>query len=129
MNVGPNAIKALHTFLPDLAASLVGQSLPWASWRISLTDGRELMNLPLLDVADNHGIRIRWSALYRLLRQPVRAHVRFATEVVAMRYARAGEAGPIVIETRHRRSEHRRVGKACVTRCRSRWAPTLENKN
>lgn len=104
LNVGPNAIKALHTFLPDLAASLVDQSLPWQSWRISLTDGRELMNLPLLDVADNHGIRIRWSALYRLLRQPVRAHVRFATEVTAMRYARAGEAGPIVVETRHRQT-------------------------
>ncbi|WP_370154028.1 FAD-dependent monooxygenase [Ferrovibrio sp.] len=104
LNVGPNAIKALRAFLPDLAGTLVEQSLPWNSWRISLTNGRELMNLPLLDVADNPGIRIRWSALYRLLRQPVLQHVRFSTEVIAMRYARAGEAGPIVVETRNRRS-------------------------
>src|SRR3546814_13847857 len=27
------------------------------------------------------------------------------------------------------RSEERRVGKACVSPCRSRWSPTHENKN
>ncbi len=99
LNVGPNAIKALRRFLPDLADLLVSASLPWKSWRISLTGGRELMNLPLSQVADNDGIRIRWSQLYALLRQPVLDHVRFGVEVTAMRYARAGEAGPIVVET------------------------------
>ncbi|WP_374467113.1 FAD-dependent oxidoreductase [Ferrovibrio sp.] len=99
LNVGPNAIKALRRFLPDLADLLLSASLPWKSWRISLTGGRELMNLPLSQVADNDGIRIRWSQLYALLRQPVLDHVRFGVEVTAMRYARAGEAGPIVVET------------------------------
>ncbi|WP_300297538.1 NAD(P)/FAD-dependent oxidoreductase [Ferrovibrio sp.] len=99
LNVGPNAIKALRHFLPDLADLLVSSSLPWSNWRISLTDGRELMNLPLTQVADNDGIRIRWSQLYALLRQPVLDRVRFGVEVTAMRYARAGEAGPIVVET------------------------------
>jgi salicylate hydroxylase len=99
LNVGPNAIKALRSFLPELADLLVQESLPWNSWRISLTDGQELMNLPLAEVADNPGIRIRWSQLYALLRQPVQDRVRFGTEVLSMRYARAGEVGPIVVET------------------------------
>jgi salicylate hydroxylase len=102
LNVGPNAIKALHLFHPELAAVLERESLPWSSWRISLTDGCELMNLPLAEVADNPGIRIRWSQLYALLREPVRQQVRFGTTVTAMRYARAGEAGPMVVETRDR---------------------------
>src|SRR3546814_12211912 len=29
----------------------------------------------------------------------------------------------IAIESRYNRSEERRVGKACVSTCRSRWAP------
>lgn len=99
LNVGPNAIKALRLYQPQLATLLEAESLPWQGWRISLTGGRELMNLPLSDVADNPGIRIRWSQLYALLRRPVQQHVRFGTEVTAMRYARAGEAGPIVVET------------------------------
>lgn len=99
LNIGPNAIKALRGFLPELADMLIAASLPWTSWRISLTDGQELMNLPLSEVADNPGIRIRWSQLYALLRQPVLEHVRFGTEVLSMRYARSGEAGPIVVET------------------------------
>lgn len=104
LNVGPNAIKALRLFQPELAALLEAESLPWLTWRISLTNGRELMNLPLSKVADNPGIRIRWSQLYALLRRPVKQHVRFGTEVTAMRYARAGEAGPIVVETIDRRT-------------------------
>lgn len=99
LNVGPNAIKALRLFQPELAALLEAESLPWLTWRISLTNGRELMNLPLSEVADNPGIRIRWSQLYALLRRPVQQHVRFGTEVIAMRYARTGEAGPIVVKT------------------------------
>ena len=99
LNVGPNAIKALRLYQPALAALLEAESLPWLSWRISLTGGRELMNLPLSEVADNPGIRIRWSQLYALLRRPVQQQVRFGTEVAAMRYARAGEAGPMVVET------------------------------
>lgn len=99
LNVGPNAIKALTLYHPELARTLLAESLPWESWRIELTGGRELMHLPLREVADNPGIRIRWAMLYQLLRQPVRDCVRFGVEAAAMRYARAGETGPIVVET------------------------------
>ena len=34
-----------------------------------LTDGTVLFDLPLARVADNDGWRIRWSELYRILRQ------------------------------------------------------------
>lgn len=100
LNVGPNAIKALHQFLPDLAETLMAASYPWQRWRIELTDGRLLMDLDLAEVADNPGIRIRWSALYRLLRTPVRDRIRFGVTVTGMRYARPGEAGPIAIDVR-----------------------------
>ncbi|MEK9968650.1 MAG: NAD(P)/FAD-dependent oxidoreductase [Ferrovibrio sp.] len=109
LNIGPNAIKALRLYQPALAATLEAESLPWLNWRISLTDGQELMNLPLSDVADNPGIRIRWSQLYALLRRPVQQHVRFGVEVTGMRYARVGEAGPIVIQIMDRASGRQEV--------------------
>src|SRR3546814_11850714 len=35
---------------------------------------------------------------------------------------------PYVIEEEFRRSEERRVGKECVSRCRSRWSPYHKKK-
>ena len=55
--------------LPERGERWIGNSLPWRRWTISLTDGRELMDLDLSDVADNAGIRIRWAELYALLRR------------------------------------------------------------
>lgn len=68
LNVGPNAIKALQLCDPELARLVNEQSLPWKSWRTSLTDGTVLSDLSLATVADNPGIRIRWSELYAVLR-------------------------------------------------------------
>jgi salicylate hydroxylase len=68
LNVGPNAIKALRRVDPELAGDVERASLPWNRWDIALTDGTPLMALPLDRVADNPGIRIRWSELYRVLR-------------------------------------------------------------
>src|SRR3546814_14979578 len=34
-----------------------------------------------------------------------------------------GTTAPFVIDAPNRRSEHRRVGKECVSTCRSRWSP------
>ena len=68
LNVGPNAVKALETIDPDLARKITEASFPWKTWRISLTDGRVLFDLPLANVADRAGWRIRWSELYRVLR-------------------------------------------------------------
>jgi salicylate hydroxylase len=69
LNIGPNAVKALTICDPALAEAVAAASLPWRSWRTSLTDGRELFNLPLSNVADNEGWRIRWAELYRVLRE------------------------------------------------------------
>jgi salicylate hydroxylase len=71
LNIGPNAIKAMHSILPERAATIIANSLPWQRWTIGLTDGRKLFDLPLSAVADNPGIRIRWSELYALLRAPL----------------------------------------------------------
>lgn len=81
LNVGPNAIKALLHTDPALAEAVLAASLPWASWRVSLTDGRCLFDLPLAQVADNPGIRIRWSELYRVLRAGTGATVRYGTHI------------------------------------------------
>ncbi|WP_082702584.1 FAD-dependent monooxygenase [Pseudacidovorax intermedius] len=77
LNVGPNAIKALRRLDAELAAQVEAASLPWTRWDIALTDGTPLMALPLSQVADNPGIRIRWSELYRVLRQGAGAAIRY----------------------------------------------------
>ena len=63
LNIGPNAARALLEHDPQLHAAVLARSYPWVTWRISLTDGTELFRLPLSSVADNPGIRIRWSEL------------------------------------------------------------------
>jgi len=68
LNVGPNAVKALGAIDADLAQKIAQASFPWTTWRISLTDGQVLFDLPLAEVADGPGWRIRWSELYRGLR-------------------------------------------------------------
>jgi len=84
LNVGPNAIKCLQAHFPALATTVIRESLPWRRWTVALTDGTGLMDLDLLAVADNPGIRIRWSELYRLLRSPIQHRVRFDTEVLGL---------------------------------------------
>lgn len=88
LNIGPNALKLLQQADPALCARLQAPdiSLPWQSWRTSLTDGTELMNLTLAEVADNNGIRIRWADLYHQLRSHARSHIRFNTAVTGMSY-------------------------------------------
>ena len=81
LNIGPNAMKCLAAHLPESAAAIVANSLPWAHWQISLTDGRVLMDLPLAEVADNPGIRIRWAELYSLLRRPIADRIIFNAEL------------------------------------------------
>ena len=81
LNIGPNAIKLLRAHDPALADAVAAASLPWKSWRTSLTDGSELFTLPLSDVADNDGVRIRWSELYRVLRDSAGNAVRYGVTV------------------------------------------------
>ncbi len=84
LNVGPNALKALRLCDPELARAVEAASLPWNHWRIWLADGTPLMDLPLAQVADNPGIRIRWSELYRVLRTGAGEVVRYGCDVGAI---------------------------------------------
>jgi salicylate hydroxylase len=68
LNIGPNAVQALQMHDAALAEAITAAGLPWHRWRISLTDGTVLFDLPLAQVANNDGWRIRWSELYRVLR-------------------------------------------------------------
>src|SRR5215831_9247085 len=55
LNVGPNAVKALRLVDPELADEITQASYVWRHWRISLTDGTVLFDLPLSEVADGPG--------------------------------------------------------------------------
>ena len=93
LNIGPNAIKALGLHLPREAAAILANSFAWSHWSIALTSGEKLMDLPLAEVADNPGIRIRWAELYALLRAPLAGHLTYDAELTA---CRQGTNGPIV---------------------------------
>jgi salicylate hydroxylase len=71
LNVGPNAMKALRLHLPERHAAVRAAALPWARWTIEMADGERLFDLDLAEVAEEPGIRLRWSALYDVLRAPV----------------------------------------------------------
>jgi salicylate hydroxylase len=68
LNVGPNAIKALRLNGGLCLGALRSVSLPWRRWLIALTDGTKLIDLNMLDIAEEPGIRIRWADLYGVLR-------------------------------------------------------------
>lgn len=95
LNVGPNALKALACCDAALAAEVRAASLPWSSWRVSLTDGTELFHLPLERVADNAGLRIRWSELYRVLRAGAAPTIHYGCDVT--------HVGPSALDTRRTR--------------------------
>src|SRR5271170_4396703 len=83
LNIGPNAIMSLMSVMPERAAAIVANSLPWKRWTIGCTDGRALMDLSLDAVADNFGVRIRWSELYALLREPIARNIIYGAELLA----------------------------------------------
>lgn len=84
LNIGPNAVKALRIADPELAARVEAASLPWDRWTATLADGAPLFDLPLAQVADNPGIRIRWSELYRVLRAAAGDAVRYGCQVTSI---------------------------------------------
>ncbi|MCA3263856.1 MAG: FAD-dependent monooxygenase [Telmatospirillum sp.] len=81
LNVGPNALKALAKACPDLERTIRAESFTWARWTVALVDGTNLMDLDLASVADNPGIRIRWSQLYRILRAHAAATIRYRRSI------------------------------------------------
>lgn len=106
LNVGPNAVKALRLCDAALAAEVEAASLPWKHWQIALTDGTVLFDLPLSQVADNPGIRIRWSELYRVLREGAGAAIRYGCEIASIAAA-AGGGGRTAVRYVQGGVEHR----------------------
>ncbi len=97
LNIGPNALLALREHDAALHAAVLARSYPWNTWRISLTDGTELFRLPLSEVADNPGIRIRWSELYTALRSEAQASIRYDVRVKGVRFT-DGQSGRLVVD-------------------------------
>ena len=81
LNVGPNAVKALTAIDPELADRITQASFLWKHWRTSLTDGTVLFDLPMTNVADGPGWRIRWSELYQVLREAAGASVYYGCDI------------------------------------------------
>jgi salicylate hydroxylase len=71
LNIGPNALIALDAVMPEMAQELRAASLPWTRWKAALVSGEPLYEIPLEQVAESFGIRIRWSELYRIVRQSI----------------------------------------------------------
>ena len=107
LNIGPNAIKALKAYLPREAETIVANSLPWTRWDVYLTSGERLMDLPLDEVADNPGIRIRWAELYKLLRAPLGDALTYGAEVTGC----GQDGGGTFVTWRNRQTgEDQRIG-------------------
>ena len=68
LNIGPNALKALRLNGGLGIDQLRAASLPWRKWLIALTNGTKIVEINLMDLAEEPGLRIRWSQLYRVLR-------------------------------------------------------------
>jgi 2-polyprenyl-6-methoxyphenol hydroxylase-like FAD-dependent oxidoreductase len=91
LNIGPNAVQALRAHDPELERAITQASLPWRTWRVSLTDGTVLFDLPLANVANNDGWRIRWSELYRVLREAAGVAVRYGCTITRIGRRAAGK--------------------------------------
>ncbi|MFD1255086.1 6-hydroxynicotinate 3-monooxygenase precursor [Devosia equisanguinis] len=84
LNIGPNAVGALSRVDAELANAITAAALPWDTWRVTLTDGTELMNIRMRDVAPSAGWRLRWSELYRVLRQGADGLIRYGADITDM---------------------------------------------
>ena len=96
LNVGPNAMKALRLHLPRRHEAARAASLPWQHWFIETSRGERLFDLDLLDVADETGIRLRWSELYRVLREPVAPMTRRGLTLEGLEQDAAGRPVPVL---------------------------------
>src|SRR5215469_3643004 len=95
LNVGPNAMKALRLNGGTCLDALERVSLPWRRWLIELTNGRKLIELDLLDIAENPGIRIRWADLYGVLRAESAGSTTFDRTLEALEQDSAGRLVPV----------------------------------
>ncbi len=96
LNCGPNAMKALRLHLPARHDAIRAASLPWTRWYIETSWGERLFDIGLLEVAEEPGIRLRWSELYRVLRAPVAAITRRGLTLEAVEEDAAGRLVPVL---------------------------------
>lgn len=95
LNIGPNAVKALRRGASGTLEQLQAVSLPWRRWLIALTDGTKLVDLDLLDVAEEPGLRIRWSHLYRVLRSASASCTTYDRSLEALEQDAEGRLVPV----------------------------------
>ena len=95
LNICPNALKALRLHHPAGHAALRAASLPWRRWWAGLADGTTLLDLDLLDVAEEEGVRLRWSDLYGLMRAPVADQTRYGRTLEALEEDAQGRLVPV----------------------------------
>lgn len=95
LNLGPNALQALRLYAPQRHAALRDASLAWRRWFIGLTDGRALLDIDMLALAEEPGARIRWSELYRVLRAPLAGIARAGLALEALEQDASGRLIPV----------------------------------
>lgn len=95
LNIGPNAVKTLRRSGSRELRELLRVSLPWRRWLIALTDGTKLVELDLQDVAEEPGLRIRWSYLYHVLRSASAACTHYDRSLEALEQDAEGRLVPV----------------------------------
>ena len=98
LNIGPNALKALRLQGGPCLDALRAVSLPWRRWLIALTDGTPLIDLDLLDIAEEPGLRIKWAHLYRVLRATSAPSTIYGRSLEALEQDSAGRLVPVFRE-------------------------------
>ena len=81
LNIGPNAVQALMATDPELARAVDEISFPWAVWTAATMGGEELLNFTMKDLAPVNGWRMRWSELYRVLREGAGDRIRYGCTI------------------------------------------------
>ena len=98
LNIGPNALKAMRLHGGLSLDALRAVSLPWRRWVIALTNGTKIVDLDLLDVAEEPGLRIRWSHLYRVLRATSASSTLYGRSLEALEQDSHGSLVPVFRE-------------------------------
>jgi 2-polyprenyl-6-methoxyphenol hydroxylase-like FAD-dependent oxidoreductase len=99
LNIGPNALKALRLHGGLGLDALRAASLPWRRWLIALTNGTTIIDLDLLDVAEEPGLRIRWARLYQILRASSAPSTLYDRSLEALEQDAQGRLVPVFRES------------------------------
>ncbi len=95
LNIGPNAVTTLRLHGGIGLEALRAASLPWRRWLIALTDGTALIDLDLLTVAEDTGIRIPWADLYAVLRSGSVSSTHYGRTLEALEEDSSGRLIPV----------------------------------